>query len=101
MDLASLDIYPKVGIVECSFTAMRQLIVGGLKETAVLTAHDNIAFGVLRACADAGVCVPGDISLVGFNNYQETEYFNPPLTTISHRIFIKSALKLSWGFPPC
>jgi DNA-binding LacI/PurR family transcriptional regulator len=87
VDLASLDIYPKVGIVECSFTAMKNLIAEGLGETAILTAHDNIAFGILHACADAGIHVPEDLSVVGFNNYQETEYFNPPLTTISQNLY--------------
>ncbi len=50
--------------------------------TALFVANDQMALGVLRAFAEAGVRVPDDVSLVGFDDTPESAYFNPPLTTV-------------------
>ncbi|MEV4102019.1 LacI family DNA-binding transcriptional regulator [Nonomuraea sp. NPDC049649] len=50
--------------------------------TAVFVANDQMALGVLRAFIEKGVRVPGDVSLVGFDDIPESAYFSPPLTTI-------------------
>jgi DNA-binding LacI/PurR family transcriptional regulator len=51
--------------------------------TAVFTANDPIAIGLLSALHDAGRAVPDEISIVGFDNQPETAYLIPPLTTIA------------------
>ncbi|WP_203970620.1 LacI family DNA-binding transcriptional regulator [Planotetraspora silvatica] len=50
--------------------------------TAVFVANDQMALGVLRALAEAGVPVPGQVSVVGFDDIAESEFFSPPLTTV-------------------
>ncbi len=45
-------------------------------------ANDQMSIGVLRALAEAGRTVPGDVSIVGFDDLPESEFFTPPLTTI-------------------
>jgi DNA-binding LacI/PurR family transcriptional regulator len=60
---------------------MRELLTGPLP-TAIFVANDQMAFGVLRALREARVEVPGDISLVGFDDVPEAAYFSPPLTTV-------------------
>lgn len=50
--------------------------------TAVFAANDDMAIGLLRACAEAGVRVPEDVSVVGFDDIPAAAYLNPPLTTI-------------------
>jgi DNA-binding LacI/PurR family transcriptional regulator len=50
--------------------------------TAVFAANDQMALGLLMACREAGVRVPDDISVVGFDCIPESEFFAPPLTTI-------------------
>lgn len=50
--------------------------------TAVFAANDQMALGVLRALSEAGVPVPGRISVVGFDDIPESEFFSPPLTTV-------------------
>lgn len=50
--------------------------------TAVFVANDQMAVGVLRAVQEAGLHVPGDISVVGYDDQPEAEFFMPPLTTI-------------------
>jgi DNA-binding LacI/PurR family transcriptional regulator len=50
--------------------------------TAVFVANDQMALGVLRALAEAGLQVPDQVSVVGFDDVPEAAYFNPPLTTV-------------------
>ncbi len=50
--------------------------------SAVFVANDQMALGVLRAFAEAGIRVPEDVSVVGFDDQPESAYFTPPLTTV-------------------
>jgi len=50
--------------------------------TAVFAANDQMALGALRAVADAGRDVPGDVSVVGFDDVADAADYRPPLTTI-------------------
>ncbi|QLH19924.1 LacI family DNA-binding transcriptional regulator [Streptomyces sp. Rer75] len=50
--------------------------------TAVFAANDEMAIGALRAFSEAGLSVPGDISVVGFDDIPAAAYLAPPLTTV-------------------
>jgi DNA-binding LacI/PurR family transcriptional regulator len=50
--------------------------------TAVLVANDQMALGLLRRLHEAGRDVPRDLSVVGFDDIPEAEFFAPPLTTV-------------------
>jgi DNA-binding LacI/PurR family transcriptional regulator len=50
--------------------------------TAVLCGNDPMALGLLRALAERGRRVPGDVSVVGFDDVPEAAFFVPPLTTV-------------------
>jgi len=50
--------------------------------TAVFVANDQMAIGVMHAFAEAGVRVPDDVSIVGFDDIPEAAYLNPALTTV-------------------
>jgi DNA-binding LacI/PurR family transcriptional regulator len=50
--------------------------------TAVFVASDQMALGVLRAMHESGRAVPGDVSVVGFDDIPEAPFFTPPLTTL-------------------
>ncbi|MCA4134524.1 LacI family DNA-binding transcriptional regulator [Arthrobacter sp. M4] len=50
--------------------------------TAVFVGNDQMALGLLRAFGEAGVRVPQDVSVVGFDDQPEAGYFMPPLTTV-------------------
>jgi DNA-binding LacI/PurR family transcriptional regulator len=54
----------------------------GPEVTAVFVANDQMALGVVRSLHEAGRRIPGDISVVGFDDIPEAEYFTPPLTTV-------------------
>jgi LacI family transcriptional regulator len=62
--------------------AMTELLADNSQFTAVFAGDDMVAAGALRAIADAGLRVPDDISVVGYNDIPLTENFNPPLTTV-------------------
>lgn len=50
--------------------------------TAVFVANDQMALGVLRAFREAGLSVPGQVAIAGFDDIPEAEFFAPPLTTV-------------------
>jgi DNA-binding LacI/PurR family transcriptional regulator len=50
--------------------------------TAVFAANDQMALGLMHACRDSGLSVPGDISIIGFDDVPESMHFSPPLTTV-------------------
>jgi DNA-binding LacI/PurR family transcriptional regulator len=57
-------------------------LVRNVRATAFFVANDQMAIGVLHAFAEAGLSVPRDISVVGFDDIPEAAYLNPGLTTI-------------------
>ncbi|MDR1119267.1 MAG: substrate-binding domain-containing protein, partial [Bifidobacteriaceae bacterium] len=50
--------------------------------SALYCANDDMAFGALRALREAGRDVPGDVSVVGFDDIALGAYASPPLTTV-------------------
>lgn len=50
--------------------------------SAVFVANDQMALGVLRAFREAGLSVPGQVAIAGFDDIPEAEFFTPPLTTV-------------------
>jgi LacI family transcriptional regulator len=69
-----------------SFEGGYQMAEKLLKEhpeiTAIFAANDVAAFGIARAIFEAGLRIPEDISLIGFNNVALADIVRPPLTTI-------------------
>jgi DNA-binding LacI/PurR family transcriptional regulator len=61
--------------------AMERLLARGRVE-AVFVASDVVAFGAIAAIRDAGLTVPGDVSVVGFDDIALAAFFDPPLTTV-------------------
>jgi DNA-binding LacI/PurR family transcriptional regulator len=50
--------------------------------TAVVAGNDQLALGLMHAFAEAGLRVPEDVSVVGFDDIPEAEHVTPPLTTV-------------------
>jgi DNA-binding LacI/PurR family transcriptional regulator len=50
--------------------------------TAVFAANDLMALGLIHAFRDAGLDVPGDVSVIGFDDVPEAAHYWPPLTTV-------------------
>ncbi len=68
------------------YEGMRILLERAPEITAVMAVDDGMALGVLSAVHEAGLRIPEDISVIGFDNYPETEMWYPALSTIDHPI---------------
>jgi LacI family transcriptional regulator len=68
---------------ESGYEAMRGILLRGGPPTAVFATNDMVAYGAMRALDDAGLSVPGDVSVVGFDDDYMSRYTNPPLTTMT------------------
>jgi DNA-binding LacI/PurR family transcriptional regulator len=67
---------------EISYPGIRKLIQSGKRFSAVLCFNDVSAMGSIRALHEAGLRVPGDVSILGFDDIQSSAYQVPSLTTI-------------------
>lgn len=74
------------------YPAAKQLLEGCMDDlpTAVCANNDGVAFGVYRACAELGLRIPEDISVVGMDARPEGKTTSPPLTSYAydfHQLF--------------
>ena len=59
-----------------------RLIEEGRIPSAIFAVSDHTALGLIRAFVENGVRVPQDVSIVGFDDLEGSDYFLPPLTTV-------------------
>jgi len=64
------------------YREMQSVLALPERPTAVFATSDKTAFGALAAIDEAGLQVPEDISLIGFDNEMRSEHTSPPLTTM-------------------
>jgi DNA-binding LacI/PurR family transcriptional regulator len=64
------------------FAAAKRLLATRAPCTALVAGNDQMALGAIRALREAGLRVPEDVSVVGFDDVPEAAYFDPPLTTV-------------------
>lgn len=69
---------------EWGCAGMKRLLALPEPPTAVFAGGDGIALGVYQACAEAGVSIPDDLSVVGFDDAMFARHLSPPLTTVRH-----------------
>ena len=67
---------------EPGYQATQRLLRGGAKFTALTAFNDVSAIGAVRALKEAGLRVPEDVSVVGFDDVQSAAFQNPALTTV-------------------
>jgi LacI family transcriptional regulator len=76
-------------IVECGptiedgYQAAKQLLKLTSRPTAIIAVNDLLSIGAVRAAADAGVHVPQELSLVGYDDIPMSNYLVPRLTTVT------------------
>ncbi|BAL89076.1 putative LacI-family transcriptional regulator [Actinoplanes missouriensis 431] len=70
------------GAPEHAVPAARALLAGPDRVTAVLAMTDELARGFLRTAETLGYDVPGDVSVIGFDDVPEANRTDPPLTTV-------------------
>ncbi|PWC19753.1 transcriptional regulator RbsR [Brenneria corticis] len=67
---------------ETGYRAMRQLLALDNRPDAVFTGNDAMAVGVYHALYLAGLSIPGDMAVIGYDDIELARYMSPPLTTI-------------------
>lgn len=84
MEEADLETMP---VMEGDWTPSSGYVVGQKiaetrRATAVFAGNDQMALGLIRGIVEAGLRVPEDISVVGYDDLPDSAYFSPPLTTV-------------------
>lgn len=67
---------------QSGYEATRRLLARGTRFSALFAGNDTIAFGVMRALAEARLSVPEDVAIVGYDDIPLAAFANPPLTTM-------------------
>jgi LacI family transcriptional regulator len=67
---------------EIGYKPMQALLKKTRDFTAIFCFNDIAAIGTIRALKDAGLSVPGDVSVVGFDDILSAAYYTPSLTTV-------------------
>lgn len=97
---AGLAIDPKLTVpahfeVEAAEASVDALIGRRVKFDGIVAASDLIALGAIRALLRAGLSVPGDVSVVGYDDLQFAAYTRPALTTVRQDTALAGRLLVS------
>ena len=65
------------------YSRLTAYLSGPQRPTAVFTANDQIAIALYRAAASVGLSIPGDLSVLSFDNLDMSSHLDPPLTTLA------------------
>lgn len=82
--------------LENGYLTAKKLIESGEKFTAVFATADILAIGACRALLEAGLRIPEDVSVAGFDGIEQAKYYNPAITTIKQPVkeMAKTTIKL-------
>jgi DNA-binding LacI/PurR family transcriptional regulator len=64
------------------YQAMKRLLENDRTFTAICSANDSMALGAIRALNQAGIAVPHEVSIAGYDDIPEAAYYTPSLTTV-------------------
>ena len=68
--------------LEGGMAACTRLLAGPVRPSAVLCSNDMTAIGVMRESHDAGISIPRDLSVIGFDDIRLAQFVIPPLTSV-------------------
>lgn len=82
--------------VDGGYQAMQQLLDMNIKFSAAFVANDMMAFGAQTALRERGLRIPEDVSIVGFDDLQESAHFVPSLTTVRQDFALLGRLAIEY-----
>ncbi|NTJ41304.1 substrate-binding domain-containing protein [Agrobacterium larrymoorei] len=82
IDIDESRIIPSTFGIEAGGEAVKELVAMHDRPTAIFTVNDNTAIGALSQLAKMGLSVPGDMSLIGYNDIPIVSHLPTPLTTM-------------------
>jgi len=83
-------IQPVAFTEEGGYSGMQRLLALPKRPTAIFAANDMVALGAMLAIQEAGLRVPQDVAVVGFDDIPTARLINPPLTTVTQ-------FQVEWG----
>ncbi|MDO5735554.1 MAG: LacI family DNA-binding transcriptional regulator [Propionibacteriaceae bacterium] len=92
---AGLPIHPPIAVPLDEDSGRRlasELVSGGLVHDALVCGNDEIAVALVHEMQELGIDVPGDISIVGWDDIRVSRYLRPGLTTVSQPVAELGAL---------
>jgi len=94
LDVPEGYIQPGAFTVESGYAAGLRLLRLNPRPTAVFVGNDEMAYGLCQALREAGISVPHDVSIVGFDDCDMSYAFNPPITTVQQPVAEMAAAAL-------
>ena len=85
-------VFPAHFEIASATNSMHALIRRGTAFDAVMCSSDLIAIGAIRALQEAGRSVPGDVSVVGYDDIHLARHIQPPLTTVRQDLALAGRL---------
>lgn len=85
---------------DSGYAAMKPLLTSDARATALFAGNDTIAIGAMRAIREAGLSIPRDFAVVGYDDVPSAAFAFPPLTTVrTHayehgKLFAEAAIRL-------
>lgn len=67
---------------QSGYDATRRMLARGARFSALFAGNDTVAFGAMRALTEAGLQIPEDVAIVGYDDIPMAAFANPPLTTM-------------------
>ncbi len=92
-------------LVDGGYRACQQLLARGTAFTALFASNDDMAIGAMRALREAGLRIPEQVSLFGFDDEPAAAYLSPALSTVHipieqmSELAVHQALRLAAGQP--
>jgi LacI family transcriptional regulator len=86
MTIDDIRVVPGIFHQDFGYRATRDLLKEGHAFTAIFAGDDDIAVGVILALREVGLDIPGDVSIIGFDDAFHARHSWPPLTTIRQPI---------------
>ena len=82
--------------MQSGYEAALRVLASGQPFTALVVGSDNMAVGALRALREAGLCVPDDVSVVGYDNTELVSFISPQLTTVDFKFAKQDELAVKY-----
>ncbi len=85
---------------EAAYTHMNEAVNGQtVRPTAIFTVSDPGAWAAVKWCSRQGICVPDELSVLGFENAKPSQYMHPAISTVAHpdAQLVEAAFEVLWG----
>lgn len=80
--LAPVEFHQQETTIESGYQAMQTALAQSPRPDAVFAVNDSMAIGAMRAARAAGLAIPADLAVIGFDDIEWASHTEPPLTTV-------------------